>query len=168
MSLTVLGIDPGLAETGLAVVTFGRELEAKTGKIWKTPDHATMAREIADVCHDASIAGDALARRIGIRDLFPAVDAIAIEDFRWRPAKVDGHRKIINGLEMARMLGRLDVLLEDVTLPITWTVAKDTLRDQPFGKEATAFGIPGRNDHERSAFYQARWLLGTLRLAGGR
>lgn len=150
MSLTVLGVDPGLAHAAFAIVTFGREEEADLDYL--SPLGENAADEIATMIYELEDRG--------------GIDAIAIEDYVWRPAKVHGHRQITNGLAMARMLGRLDVLLRDLSVPLHWVIAKDSLREQPFGAEAKRLGIPGRNDHERSAFYQARWLLGTLRVGG--
>lgn len=151
--LYVLGADPGLKETGLALVRFGHEFEAETSTL-KPASPGDMADLIAAVCRDAlspSRAGG-------------AVDAICIEDFVFRAPRAT-HGLVKHSVAMGRLLGRLDVLTRG--MPVHWVNSADSKRDQLEGAAAKRAGIPGRNDHERSAVYAAWWLLGTLRLRRG-
>lgn len=149
--ITVLGVDPGLEHAGFCRVNFGDELAAVPRHIDGLGDRA--AHRIAQEIREENDAG--------------GLTAIAIEDYVWRPVKVT-RGYAVHGMAMCRLLGRIEILLEDLTTPIHWVRAQDSLRDQPMGAKATAFGIPGTNDHQRSAFYQARWLIGTLRMSGAR
>lgn len=164
MSLTVLGVDPGLEHVALCRVTFGRELEAVPISLTIGDDAIASDVIVAEILEE--LGGAVVGTELVASDR--EIAGVAIEDFVWRPAKVHNGRQITTGLAMARMLGRVEERLRPFRSlpPIHWVRPQDSLREQPFGARAKKLGIPGRNNHERSAFYQARWLLGTLRMGG--
>jgi hypothetical protein len=154
VSLRILGVDPGLRNTGMCLLELGHENDADCWTIradgWERMGRAVLT----DIGKD----GPAATR---------APHAIAIEDFVFRSPRIS--RGVVkHGAEMGKLLGFLWAVLSPGASPVTWVKPSDSKALQPEGRMAKAYGIPGRNDHERSAYYAALYVASTIRLAGGR
>jgi hypothetical protein len=146
VSLLLLGIDPGLRNTGLCLLPAG---QPENAHCWTIRDAGTYSQT-----------ADTIAAAVQTLDTPP--HAIGIEDFQFRSPRIS-HGLVKHAAEMGKLIGRLSALIPDAV----WVPAHESKALQPEGKPAQRLGIPGRNDHERSAYYVALWLAGTLRLAGG-
>lgn len=145
--MKLVGIDPGLRHTGLCVM-WGAAIEC---------DHISLApgapwQRMAD-----------LVASFTLREM---ADVVGIEDFQFRSPKVS-HGLVKHAADMGKLIGWLVAALESPATTVVLVPAHEAQVNQPKGRTARAAGIPGRNDHERSAYNVAAWVHGSMRLAGG-
>lgn len=147
--MTLLGIDPGLRHSGLCLL-HGSDISTHHISI----ETAQSWRRMAELV-------------VAWVSSYPAqIDAIGLEDFVFRAPKVS-HGLVKHASEIGKLVGFLVCALED-TAPVVLVPPSEAQRNTLKGKAAKAAGIPGVNDHERSAFYIASWLKGSMRMAGRR
>lgn len=149
--MKIVGLDPGLRETGACTIA-GAHLELAT---IKTPDAGNWRRMGEQVV--GWVKGQA-----GIYEL----TSIGIEDFQFRSPQVS-RGMVKHSAEIGKLIGWLVAELERIA-PVILVPAHEAQRNTLKGAAAKAAGIPGKNDHERSAHNVAAWLKGTARLAGAR
>lgn len=157
--LIILGIDPGLKTTGLCIY------DASTREV-----RETVTVKVEASSNDAELIE--MRSRI-VTGIFELIDrhgdpnVTTLEDFRFRSPRVS-QGLVKHAVGMGKLVGWLEYAL--TTMPcgeIVLVNPSESKRDQPADSVARKMGLPGRNGHERSAYYAALWVAGTIRLAGG-
>lgn len=149
--MNLLAIDPGLTHTGFC--TFDGS------------DIRTSEVRLSDGVEGWRRMGDLVLAWIDRLERRP--HAIGLEDYVFMSPKAT-HGLVKHSVQMGKLIGYLVALLEARGFTLVLVPASKAQRNQPKGKKAKAAGIPGRNDHERSAYFVGVWLKGSMRLAGGR
>lgn len=144
MSLRILGVDPGTRSTGICLLDGGREPWTETVKVESEADW-----------HDMAVA-------VWSRLPLSSLHACGIEDWQFRAPTVS--RGVVkHGHVVGKIIGYLVARLEDVEVPALLVPAHEAQRDQLRGRAAKAAGVPGANQHERSAYAVACWVQTTAR-----
>lgn len=146
--MRLLAIDPGLTHTGLCCMDGS--------------DISTTEIRLADGVSAWRRMGDLVVAWV---DGLERLDVIGLEDFVFRAPKAS-HGIVKHASEIGKLVGYLIARLDTPERPVVLVPASQAQAGQPKGKAAKAAGIPGRNEHERAAFYVGQWLKGSMRMSG--